>query len=149
MIVSRIYDLFVDLVCYHDIVSNVDHTSSYILITVLHVSLSSQVLFVGGGGGWVGGSGRDRWAWERSRSGECRPSTHRLIVAGSTRCTLVLRVRMRACVPEPSTDDHAARGREGFRGAFLRGDRRFARRVVSRIRGRGVHVSGNPDGQTG
>jgi hypothetical protein len=64
-------------------------------------------------------------------------------------CTLVLRVRMRACVPEPSTDDHAARGREGFRGAFLRGDRRFARRVVSRIRGRGVHVSGNPDGQTG
>jgi len=121
--------------------------TSIVFMTSLHVSLGSQVLFVGGGGG-VGGSGRDRWAWGRSRSGACRPSTHRLIVAGSTRCTPALRVRMRACVPEPSTDDHAARGREGFRGAFLRGDRRFARRVVSRIRGRGVHVSGNPDGRT-
>ena len=70
-------------------------------------------------------------------------------MAGSTRGTLVLRVRMRACVPEPCTDDHGARGRAGFRGGFLRGDRRFARHVVSRVRAREVHVSGNPDGRTG
>ena len=57
------------------------------------------------------------------------------------------RACVRACVPEPCTDDHAARGLEGFRGAFLRGDRRFARRVVSRIQARGVHVSGKPVGR--
>ena len=53
----------------------------------------------------------------------------------------------RAGIHDPCTDDHAARGLEGFRGAFLRGDRRFARRIVSRIRDRGVYVLGNAGGQ--
>jgi hypothetical protein len=39
-------------------------------------------------------------------------------VAGSTRCTLVLRVRTRACVPEPCTDDHAARDERDSVGLF-------------------------------
>ena len=52
MIVSRIYDSFVDLVCYHDIVSNVDRLDDF-ASRLSRLSALRSCSSVGEVGGWV------------------------------------------------------------------------------------------------